>query len=237
MSNEAVVLLSGGLDSSTVLAYALSKGYSAHALSFDYGQKHRKELESGKKIAEYYGIDRKVMKVDMRAIGGSALTADNIDVPERQVTDISEDIPITYVPARNTIFLSVAAAYAETLDSNVIFIGANAIDYSGYPDCRPDYFNAMEKALSLGTKLGIERGIEIRVPLQYLSKGEIVKLGEKLKVPYELTWSCYNGGDKACGKCDSCQLRLKGFMEAGYTDPIRYAEYPDFYSDYIRKKH
>ncbi|MGC8608767.1 MAG: 7-cyano-7-deazaguanine synthase QueC [Thermoplasmata archaeon] len=235
MPGDAVVLLSGGLDSSTVLAYAISIGYSVHALSFDYGQRHKKELESGKKIAEYYGVDRKVMRVDMRALGGSALT-DDINVPERNLETISEDIPVTYVPARNTIFLSIAAAYAETMNSNTIFIGANAIDYSGYPDCRPEYFNAMEKALSLGTKLGLERGVEIKVPLQYLSKADIVRMGEKLKVPYDLTWSCYNGEDEACGRCDSCLLRLKGFMEAGYTDPIKYEKYPSFYTDYLKKR-
>ena len=169
----------------------------------------------------------------MTQIGGSALT-DKIDVPERGLENIEKEIPVTYVPARNTIFISLAAAYGETIKANSIFIGANAIDYSGYPDCRPEFFNAMEKTLNLGTELGITEGFRIMVPLQYLTKSDIVKLGRKLGVPYRLTWSCYNGREKACGKCDSCLLRLKGFMEAHDFDDIEYEAYPEFYSEYLK---
>ena len=156
-------------------------------------------------------------------------------VPERNMDEIKSEIPRTYVPARNTIFISIAAAYAETVNASTIFIGANAIDYSGYPDCRPEFFNSMEKTINLGTEYGIKNGFAINAPLQYLTKGDIVKLGRKLKVPYELTWSCYNGRKKACGKCDSCLLRLKGFMDANDIDPVEYEEYPDFYKKYLEK--
>ncbi len=230
---KAVVLLSGGLDSSTVLAYAISKGYDVHAISFDYGQRHSREMKSSEDLAKYYGVDRKIVHVDLRSIGKSALT-DDIEVPTRSLESISDEIPVTYVPARNTIFLAIAAAYAESIGSTDIFIGANAIDYSGYPDCRPEYFNAMENALSLGTEIGLKHGMHINVPLQYLTKGEIITLGMKLGVPYRLTWSCYRGGDKACGECDSCQLRLKGFMEAGLEDPLEYEKYPKFYEQYLK---
>ncbi|BAB60262.1 hypothetical protein [Thermoplasma volcanium GSS1] len=234
MPKKAVVLLSGGLDSSTVLAYALNKGFEVYAISFDYGQRHLKEMKSSEAISKFYNVDRKIVKVDLRSIGKSALT-DNIEVPSRDISTIEEEIPVTYVPARNTIFLSIAAAYAESLGTNEVFIGANAIDYSGYPDCRPEYFNAMENALSLGTKIGLKEKFHINVPLQYLSKADIVKLGVKLNVPYELTWSCYKGEEEACGECDSCQLRLKGFMEAGFADPLKYSKYPEFYSKNLVK--
>ncbi len=234
-NKKAVVLISGGLDSPTVLAYALSSGYDVFPLSFNYGQRHVKELESSEKICKYYNLKLKIIDFDMRQIGGSALT-DDIDVPERGINGIDGEIPVTYVPARNTIFLSVAAAYAEKIGASTIFIGANAIDYSGYPDCRPEFFNSMEKTLNLGTERGIKTGFKINVPLQYLGKSEIVKLGRKLKVPYKLTWSCYSGRDKACGKCDSCILRLKGFMEADDFDDIEYEYYPDFYKNYINSK-
>ena len=174
--------------------------------------------------------------MDLRQIGGSALT-DNINVPERELNGIKDEIPVTYVPARNTIFLSIASAYAEIVGAGNIFIGANAIDYSGYPDCRPEYFNAMEKAINLGTELGLKNRININVPLQYLTKSEIIKLGRKLGVPYKYTWSCYNGREKACGKCDSCLLRLKGFMDADDFDEIEYENYPDFYDEYLRRNH
>ena len=232
---KAIVLLSGGLDSPTALAYALDQGYEVYPLSINYGQRHVRELQSSKKICEYYHLPNlKVLDINLRQIGGSALTSD-IEVPERGLSGITEEIPVTYVPTRNTIFLSLSASYGETIGAGTIFIGANALDYSGYPDCRPEFFNAMEKALTLGTKYGNEYGFEIKVPLQYLTKAGIVKLGRKLGVPYGLTWSCYNGRDKACGKCDSCLLRLKGFMEANDFDDVEYAEYPDFYVDYCKE--
>ncbi len=233
---KAVVLLSGGLDSSTVLAIALEMGYDVHALSFDYGQRHSRELESAKKIARYFNVPHKIIKIDLRQIGGSALT-DNIEVPERQVEDIEKEIPITYVPARNTILLSLALGYAEVIDADAIFYGANAIDYSGYPDCRPEYVEAFERVANLGTKRGVEgKPIKIIAPIIHMTKAEIIKKGMELGVPYELTWSCYKGEKKACGKCDSCLLRLKGFMEAGYEDPLDYETYPEFYIEYLKKK-
>ena len=233
---KAVSLLSGGLDSSTVLSYAISKGYEVIALSFDYGQRHRKELESAKRIAEYYGVKHKIMKIDLRAIGGSALT-DDIEVPEVTLRDIGKEIPVTYVPARNTILLSLGLGLAEVTDSSKIFIGANALDYSGYPDCRPEYFEAINRTFDLATKKTVEGGkIEVEAPLLRFSKADIVKLAISLKTPLELTWSCYNGKERACGVCDSCKLRLKGFMEAGFEDPVEYENLPDFYTDYLRKK-
>ncbi|MCD6371014.1 MAG: 7-cyano-7-deazaguanine synthase QueC [Thermoplasmata archaeon] len=233
---RAVVLLSGGLDSATTLAIAIHRGYEVHALSFDYGQRHSRELESARKIASYYNVPHRIMKVDLRQIGGSALT-DDIDVPERDIEDIKNEIPSTYVPARNTILLSFTLAYAELIDADVIFYGANAIDYSGYPDCRPEYVEAFERMANLGTKRGVEgRPIKIEAPLIHMSKAEIIRKGMELGVPYELTWSCYQGGEKACGRCDSCLLRLKGFMEAGYEDPLEYETYPDFYFEYLRKR-
>ncbi len=233
---KAVVLLSGGLDSSTVLAIALEMGYDVHALSFDYGQRHSRELKSAKKIARYFNVPHKIIKIDLRQIGGSALT-DNIEVPERQVEDIEKEIPITYVPARNTILLSLALGYAEVIDADAIFYGANAIDYSGYPDCRPEYVEAFERVANLGTKRGVEgKPIKIIAPIIHMTKAEIIKKGMELGVPYELTWSCYKGEKKACGKCDSCLLRLKGFMEAGYEDPLDYETYPEFYIEYLKKK-
>ena len=233
---RAVSLLSGGLDSSTVLSYAISKGYEVIALSFDYGQRHRKELESAKKIADYYGVKHKIMKIDLRAIGGSALT-DDIEVPDVTLGAIGKEIPVTYVPARNTILLSLGLGLAEVTDSSKIFIGANALDYSGYPDCRPEYFEAINRTFDLATKKTVEGGkIEVEAPLLRFSKADIVKLAHSLKTPLELTWSCYNGKERACGVCDSCKLRLKGFMEAGFEDPIKYENLPDFYTDYLRKK-
>ncbi|MCW6158887.1 MAG: 7-cyano-7-deazaguanine synthase QueC [Thermoplasmatales archaeon] len=233
---KAVSLLSGGLDSSTVLSYAISKGYEVIALSFDYGQRHRKELESAKKIADYYGVKHKIMKIDLRAIGGSALT-DDIEIPEVTLRDIGKEIPVTYVPARNTILLSLGLGLAEVTDSSKIFIGANALDYSGYPDCRPEYFESINRTFDLATKKTVEGGkIEVEAPLLRFSKADIVKLAISLKTPLELTWSCYNGRERACGVCDSCKLRLKGFMEAGFEDPVEYENLPDFYTDYLRNK-
>ncbi|WP_393972257.1 7-cyano-7-deazaguanine synthase QueC [Oxyplasma meridianum] len=235
MTNKrSVVLISGGLDSATVLAYALSGGYETTAVSFDYGQRHSIELESGERICQHYGIERKVVNLDMKQIGGSSLTS-NMKVETRSIDEISESIPTSYVPARNTIFLSVASAFAEVLDADTIFIGANAVDYSGYPDCRPKFFNSMEDTINLGTKRGQHSRLRIAVPLQYLTKGEIISLGMRLKVPYDLTHSCYNGEEEACGECDSCLLRLKGFMDSGFRDPVKYKKYPDFYKKYIGK--
>ncbi len=234
---RCVVLLSGGLDSTTTLAIAINDGCEVHALSFDYGQRHARELESAKKIAEYYGVKHKIIKIDLKSIGGSALTDSRIKVPERRIEEIRENIPITYVPARNTILLSYALAYAEVIDADYIYIGVNALDYSGYPDCRPEYIRAFEEVARLGTKRGVEgMPIKIRAPLINMTKAEIIKRGMELSVPYELTWSCYRGGEKACGRCDSCLLRLKGFMEAGYVDPLEYETYPDFYLEYLKKK-
>ena len=176
------------------------------------------------------------MKIDLRAIGGSALT-DDIEVPDVTLGAIGKEIPVTYVPARNTILLSLGLGLAEVTDSSKIFIGANALDYSGYPDCRPEYFEAINRTFDLATKKTVEGGkIEVEAPLLRFSKADIVRLAHSLKTPLELTWSCYNGKERACGVCDSCKLRLKGFMEAGFEDPIEYENLPDFYTDYLRKK-
>lgn len=234
---KAVALLSGGLDSTTALAIAVSMGYDVYPITFVYGQRHRREIESAKKIAKYYGLKLKIINVDLNKIGGSALT-DNFEVPEREsYNEIGSEIPITYVPARNTIFLSIALSYAEAIGAEKIFIGVNALDYSGYPDCRPEYIEEFNRLSSLATKVGVQgRPIEVLAPLINMTKGEIIKRGLELKVPYELTWSCYRGGDKACGKCDSCVLRLKGFMEANSLDPLDYEHYPEFYKKYMEEK-
>lgn len=218
---KSVALLSGGLDSATTLAIALDEGYDVYALSFDYGQKHKKELEAAEKIAEHYRINHKIVKVDL-SWAKSALTDKKIKIPEKR-KNIGEDIPVTYVPARNMIMLSFALAYAETINADAVFIGANAIDYSGYPDCRPEFYKAFQKAAGFGTKKGAEsKPIQIKYPLINMTKSKIIKKGMSLEVPYHLTWSCYKGKKKACGKCDSCMLRLKGFKEAGVRDPISY---------------
>lgn len=218
---KAVVLLSGGLDSATTLAIALDDGYDVYALSFDYGQKHNKELKCAEKIAEHYKVKHKIVKIDL-SWGKSALTDKKIKIPESR-KNIGKNIPVTYVPARNMIMLSFALAYAETINADAVFIGANAIDYSGYPDCRPEFYKAFQKAAALGTKKGVEsKPIQIKYPLINMTKSKIIKKGIELGVPYHLTWSCYKGKKKACGKCDSCILRLKGFKEAGYDDPVEY---------------
>jgi 7-cyano-7-deazaguanine synthase len=223
--SKAVLLLSGGLDSTTLLALASSEGYAIHALSFRYGQRHSAELAAAQKIAARYGVVQHVVTdIDLRIFGGSALTAD-IDVPKNRVVD--DAIPVTYVPARNTIFLSFALAWAEVLGASDIFIGVNALDYSGYPDCRPEFIAAFEKMARLATRAGVEGGVApvtIRTPLIDLSKKEIIELGLRLGVDYSLTTSCYDPAPDgaACGRCDACQLRLKGFEEAGATDPVRY---------------
>ncbi len=225
MTKKAVVLLSGGLDSSTCMAIAKDEGYELYALSFDYGQRHKRELESAKEIARHFGAKKHlILKMELDRIGGSALTDESMAVPDnRDEEHMADEIPITYVPARNTILLSYALAYAEVNDCDAIFIGANALDYSGYPDCRPEYYEAFEEVARLGTKRGVEGDpIEIKYPLIDMTKAEIIRTGISLGVPYEHTWSCYKGGEKACGVCDSCRLRLKGFRESGYEDPLEY---------------
>jgi 7-cyano-7-deazaguanine synthase len=227
MQQKAVVLLSGGLDSSTVLAIAHKQGFELHTLAFDYGQRHQCEVEAAADIARRYHVrEQKTVHIDLRAFGGSALTAD-IAVPHgRSVAEMAQDIPITYVPARNTIFLSFALAYAEVSGANDIFLGINAIDYSGYPDCRPEYLEAYERMANLATKASTQDGRQMRIhaPLLRMGKSDIIRTGVDLGVPYEYTWSCYEGADLACGTCDSCLLRLAGFAEAGLTDPIAYAQ-------------
>lgn len=223
---KAVVLLSGGIDSSTVSAIARAEGYEIYALSFDYGQRHRRELQSAKMVAESLKVkEHLIISFDMRKIGGSALTTD-MEVPKRGVKD-SASIPVTYVPARNTVFLSFALGWAEVLDAPDIFIGANIVDYSGYPDCRPEYLKAFEEMANLATKISIEGRIKfnIKAPLLYLTKVDIIKKGTELGLDYSLTWSCYdpqqNGeGVIPCGRCDSCIFRAKGFEDAGLIDPL-----------------
>lgn len=222
---KAVVLLSGGLDSATVLAIAKGQGFEPHALSFDYNQRHRVELTRAQQLAAQIGAaEHRVVRFDLRAFGGSALTSD-IAVPKNREISASE-IPVTYVPARNTIFLSFALAWAETLECNAIFIGVNALDYSGYPDCRPEYIAAFEAMANLATRAGVEGGqkLQIHTPLIHMSKAEIIRTGISLGVDYALTSSCYDPSSegKPCGSCDSCQLRLKGFAEAGVADPLAY---------------
>jgi 7-cyano-7-deazaguanine synthase len=227
LSKRAVVLLSGGLDSTVTLAKAGEDGYELYVLSLDYGQRHEKELACAKKIVEFYCVKQhKILYIDLSQIGGSALTDLTMSVPqERGITDIGEDIPITYVPARNMIMLSFAVAYAEVVNAEAVFIGANALDYSGYPDCRPEFLKAFQDAATFGTRCGVEgKPVEIKYPLISKTKAEIVKEGARLSVPFHLTWSCYRGKEKACGKCDSCTLRLKGFKETGIQDPLEYEE-------------
>lgn len=217
---KAVVLLSGGIDSSTTLYYAKHKGYDCHCLIFDYGQRHRREIESAKVVAKVCGADWQVVKFNL-PWKGSALLDKKISVPKRSLREIKSEIPTTYVPARNTIFLSFATSYAEAQGAKAIFIGTNAIDFSGYPDCRPEYYKIVRKLIRYGTKVGVKKdGIKIFTPLIKMTKAKIIKLGMKLKVPYEYTWSCYNGGKRPCLKCDSCILRAKGFNEAGFIDPL-----------------
>jgi 7-cyano-7-deazaguanine synthase len=222
---KAVILLSGGLDSSTVLYQAKADGYECYAISFDYQQRHRRELQSADAIARCANVkEHQVVSFDLRQWGGSALTDDSMDLPEHRCVDqMSQDIPITYVPARNTIFLSFGLSYAEAIDAQALYIGVNALDYSGYPDCRPDYIQAMQHVFELGTKQGREgQTIKIVTPLIDLKKTAIIELGNQLGVPWEKTWSCYAGGDVACGVCDSCQLRLAAFAELGLNDPLLY---------------
>lgn len=226
MEKPAVILLSGGLDSTTVLAIAKDQGFHPCALSFRYGQRHAVELDAARRVAEAQGVTRHVIAdIDLRVFGGSSLTSD-IAVPKHDSPDeLGEEIPSTYVPARNTIFLSFALAFAETVGAQDIFIGVNALDYSGYPDCRPEYIAAFEVMANLATKAGIEGSrLKIHTPLITLTKAEIIAAGMRLGVDYSLTSSCYDPSDSGnpCGHCDSCLLRLKGFSEAGYVDPLRY---------------
>jgi len=224
---RAVVLLSGGLDSATVLALSRAQGFEVYALSFRYGQRHAREIAAAEQVARALGArEHRIAEIDLRVFGGSALTAADKIPTNRCLTEMSRDIPVTYVPARNTIFLAYALAWAEVLPSSDIFIGANAVDYSGYPDCRPEFIKAFEKLANLATRAGVEgNGFTIHAPLISLSKAEIIQQGLSLGVDYAMTHSCYDptAGGLACGVCDSCQLRLKGFREAGFADPIPYA--------------
>ena len=220
---RAVVLVSGGLDSTTVLAMAQARGYACHTLSFDYGQRHRAELHAAERVSAAMGdVEHKVVRLNLDTIGGSALTDMTIAVPEEE----TEGIPITYVPARNTVFLAIALGWAEVLDASDIFIGVNAVDYSGYPDCRPEFIAAFETMANLATRAGVEgRPLQIHAPLIDMTKGEIISAGVALGVDYSLTVSCYQATAKglACGRCDSCRLRRQGFLDAGVADPTRYA--------------
>lgn len=219
---KAVILLSGGLDSATVVAMAKAEGYSCYSMSFDYGQRHRAELQAAERVARQLGVvEHKVIGLNLNGIGGSALTDNSIAVPESP----TEGIPSTYVPARNTVFLALALGWAEVLEAREIFIGVNAVDYSGYPDCRPEFVDAFERMANLATRAGVEgQGFTIRAPLQQMSKGEIIQAGMRLGVDYALTVSCYQADDdgRACGKCDSCRLRAAGFIAAGVPDATRY---------------
>ena len=221
-NKRAVILVSGGLDSTTVLAMAQRQGYECYTLTFDYGQRHRAELVAAERVSTALGdVEHKVVHLNLDSIGGSALTDSSIAVPEEE----TEGIPITYVPARNTVFLSIALGWAEVLGAQDIFIGVNAVDYSGYPDCRPEFIAAFEAMANLATRMGVEgEAIRIQTPLMELGKGDIIKAGVALGVDYSLTVSCYQATDEglACGRCDSCRLRRQGFVDAGLEDPTRY---------------
>ncbi len=225
-AKKAVVLLSGGLDSTTSAAIAKSEGYELYALSFDYGQRHRRELECARAVASALGVKRhEILSLPLGRLGGSALTDADLAVPDAPTDPeaIGGSIPVTYVPARNTVFLSFALAYAEVVEAEAIFLGINAMDYSGYPDCRPEYLAAMQHVADLATKQGIEgAGPRLLAPLVEMTKADIVRAGTEHDAPLHLTWSCYRGGDRACGTCESCTLRLRGFEEAGAVDPIQY---------------
>lgn len=219
---KAVIILSGGLDSTTCMGIAQNKGYELYPITFQYGQRHSREVEQARKVAYHYQVkDHRMVDLDfLQQIGGSALTDTSIDVPERAA---DEGIPVTYVPARNLIFLSLATAYAEVVGASLIYIGVSAVDYSGYPDCRPEFMESMGHTIQLATKAGATgQSLSIESPLVHLSKAKTIRLGMSLGVPYHLTTSCYHGAEVACGLCDSCRLRVKGFQEAGYEDPINY---------------
>lgn len=222
MTKKAIVLSSGGLDSSTCLYIAKEAGYELYALSFDYGQRHKKELEASKKVCQTVGVkEHRILSLPRPT--GTALTGYG-EIPKgRNLTEMAEEIPVSYVPARNTIFIALALQYAEEVDADAIFTGVTAIDYSGYPDCRPEYIEAWQKLINLATKKTTTGGrISLITPLLHLYKAEIIQEGLRLGLDYGMTWSCYNGGEKACGKCDSCLLRLKGFKEADSVDPLEY---------------
>jgi len=228
MTKKAVVLVSGGLDSATTLAIAKEAGYDCYAMSFNYGQCHQVELLSAKTISESIGVvEHKIVKLGLGDIGGSALTDDSISVPKNSSAEIEEGIPVTYVPARNTVFLSLALGWAEVLDAEAIFIGVNAVDYSGYPDCRPEYIEAFQTMANLATKKGVEgKLIKIKTPLIHLTKAEIIHKGNALGVDYGQTLSCYSPDEegRACGKCDSCRIRQQGFADANIPDPTCYSQ-------------
>lgn len=221
---KAICLLSGGLDSCVCAFKAKDDGNIIYCITFDYNQVHRKEIMAAKRIARVLGAERHlIMKIDLSKIGGSALTDRTIEIPQPSAGRGDEEIPVTYVPMRNTIFLSIAAAWAEVIDAESIYIGANAVDFSGYPDCRPEFYEVITECFRIGSKRGISgKPIKINTPLINLSKKEIIQLGISLNAPLGLTWSCYRGGRFHCGRCDSCILRLKGFKEAGIVDPVKY---------------
>ncbi len=223
---KAVTLLSGGLDSTTTLAVAQQEGYAQTAILFRYGQRHVREYQAALAVAEFYHVPVVEVDFDLRKWGGSALTADVAVPQDRGLAEMSWEIPVTYVPARNMIFLSFATSLAEVLGVDHVFGGWNAIDFSGYPDCRKEFLDAFERVMNVGTKAAAQDGrtFHIHAPLLMLGKSAIIKLGVRLGAPYHLTWSCYAGGERACGRCDSCQLRLAGFGEIGLVDPINYAD-------------
>jgi len=232
MIKKAVCLISGGLDSCVTANIAKNKGFEIYAITFDYGQKHRKEINCAKKIAQ--SVDAKkhiIFKININEFGGSSLTDESLDTElDHELSDIGKEIPITYVPGRNTVFLSIALSYAEAIDAGSIFIGVTATDYSGYPDCRPEFIKAFQKVVNIATKKGVEgKIIKINAPVLNLKKSDIIKKGKELNACFQNTWSCYVGEKKACGRCDSCLLRLKGFKESGFKDPIKYKKLPDWY--------
>jgi len=234
MKKKAVCLISGGIDSSVSAYFAKNKNFSIYALTIRYGQQHKKEITSAKNIASSLNVkEHIILNIDFSKFGGSSLTDSSIDIEKnRNLNEIGKNIPSTYVPARNTVFLSIALAYAESIDAEDIFIGVTSSDYSGYPDCRPEYIKAFQKMVNLATKKGVEKNfIKINTPLINKSKSEIIQLGFNLKVPFDKTWSCYQGGKKACGRCDSCQLRLNGFKKIKVKDPIKYDYLPDWYKN------
>lgn len=221
MNKKAVIVLSGGLDSTTCMGIAKAEGYDLYPITFHYGQRHNREVEQAIEVGKYYGVaDHRIVDLTfLKDIGGSALTDEKVEVP----TEAEEGIPVTYVPARNMIFLSLASAYAEVIGATAVYTGVSAVDYSGYPDCRPEFIQSMEETINLATKAGVTgKNISVETPLISLSKKETIEKGLSLEVPYDLTTSCYNGKEAACGQCDSCVLRLKGFKEAGAADPITY---------------